>query len=453
MPPLPLTGSERKQQAGVLPRLRIRNFYLEQDPSNGIDGLVRLQRPGLAPWVTVGTGPINAVFRQEGTFNGDWFVVSGAQFWRVNSAGVATLLGAVAGERAQIAASADKVMVVNGGFARVYDGTTFRAIIMPDGLPVQSVQLLNGYFVLTVRGTQRVFYMEPGESDPDALSFFEAERLPDAIVTAAVNGDELWLLGLQSEEVWVPSGDPDAPFERVGARAYENGCLNRDTLVQVENSLFWVTRDANVVLAQGVPQVISPPDVAEALRLAPADSMRAWFFKLDTHLFFVLTTANDTWAYDPGAGQWYRFASHERDTWRAHLGVELVAGDDVSNQLYRLVPGRSNDAGEPITREITGGIELTGAPVRCDSVSMRVAVGNTPSLVAAPRMELAWSDDEGRTWTDWRAVTLGLQGQYRAPVVWRKLGLMRRPGRLFWFRATDDVEVRISHASFNEAVN
>ena len=483
MPVLALAGSEQKRQAGALPGLVARNIYMEPDPTNTVDGMVRLQRPGLSPWVNVGDGPINSVFRLSGLFGGDYFVHSGTQLWRVNSAGIVTFVGGLANSRAQMAASANKLIAVNGSFARSFDGTTWRVINMPDGQPVQSVAFLAGFFVFTVLGSQRVYYMEPGESDPDPLSFFEAERLPDPLVTAAVSGDELWLIGEQSEEVWVPSGDPDAPFDRVGGRAYENGCLARDTLVQVDNALIWVSRDANVILAQGQPRIISKPDIAEWLRNSPPATMRAWAFKLDQHLFILLTAGSETWCFDISTERWFRWSSYNSDAFRAHLGVDLVAGDAETNQLYRLTPGRSNDNGEPMVREIAGMIEVVGAPVRCDSVSLRAAVGNTTELrqptgctatgfwddgaewddydiwydetplLRLPRIELRWSDDEGNLWTDWRSVTLGLQGQYRRPVVWRKLGLLRRSLRIFQFRATDDVEFRISHAHWNEAVN
>lgn len=484
MPLLPLAGGERNRRAGVLPRFRLRNLFIEPDPSNTLDGVVRLQRPGLEAWLTVGSGPINAVFQQDGTFGGDWFVLSGAELYRINSAGTATLIGTAANERAQITATADRLLLVNGGFARSYDGATWQTVILPEGFLAQSVAYLAGFFVITCQGSGRVYFMAEGESDPDPLSFFEAERLPDAIITAAVNGDELWLIGVQSEEVWVPSGEATQPFERAPGRAYENGCLNRDTLVQVDNVLIYVGRDGNVVAAAGVPQPISEPDIAEAVRLAAPQSLRAWLFKLDMHIFYVMTSDRDTLVYDLSTKTWMRFASHNVDTWRAHLGSGLVAGDATTGALYRLIPGRSNDVGDAMDREVTGGIENVGAPVRCDSVALRLIVGNSslgtgpatyvlglgvwddglpwddagewrdnPPVTRLASVEMRWSDDEGRLWTDWRSISLGLEGQYRQPVVFRKLGLIRRPGRLFQFRATDDVEFRISHATMNEAVN
>lgn len=483
MPVLPLAENEAKRGVGDLPGLPFRNMYVEPDPTNQVDGLVRLQRPGLELWQTVGSGPIHNVFRRVGLFGSDYFVHSGAEMYRVNSAGIASLVGTLASTRSQIANSGDKIIAVAGAFAYSYDGTTWRVINMPEGFPVQSVAFLAGFFVLSVLGGQRMYFMDSSESDPDPFSFFEAERLPDGIVSLGINGDELWAFGERGEQVYFPSGDADAPFQLIGGRAYENGCAARDTMVEVDNAIIWVSADYNVMLGQGVPQIISKPDIAEWLRTSLASSMRAWSFKLDQHQFYVVTAGAQSWCYDLATERWFRWSSYNRDDWRAHRGAELIAGDSASAKLYRLVPGRSNDDGEAMVREISGMVEVVGRPPRCDSVSLRAAVGHgsalqDPSGVVAtgfwddaavwddsapwydfppisqvPRIEMRWSDDEGNLWTDWRAVTLGLQGQYRKPIVWRKLGLMRRPGRIFHWRSSDDVELRISHAHWNEAVS
>jgi hypothetical protein len=495
MPNLPLAGGEQGRKAGSLTRLKMRNIYVEPDPSNAVDGLARLQRPGLAPFVTLGTGPINAVFQQDGTFGGDHIVVSGTEVFRVTDAGAVTKIGDVADERAQIVASGSRALIISGSFAYSYNGSVFRIVIMPDGQPVASAAFLNGFFLLLVLGNQRVYYMEPGEDDPDALAFFEAETFPDRGVGLTVLGDELWILGTASEEVWALTGDLDAPFQPAGSRTYQNGCRNRDTVVNMGGAIMYVARDGDVVFAQGIPERIADPDVVESVRAANPASLRAWRFRLDTHHFYVLTSNLATWVFDITRPSWVRWSSWQREFWRAHLGTRLIAGDSEGGALWRLVPGRSNDAGLPMERLVTAGVEVVGAPVRCNSVSLRVAVGNAvelgtgiaglgplpslgvwnddaywfdgtiwidesalpqevpPQFVDQPRLEMRWSDDEGNLWTDWRPVSMGRQGQYRAPVVWRKLGLIRRPGRLFEFRATDNVEFRISHAQINEAVN
>jgi hypothetical protein len=450
MPALPLGTGETHRKLGKLPRLHQRNVLLEKDPSNGVDNLVWLQRPGLSPIVSIGDGPINGVWQQAGTFNGDALVVSGATLARLAESGAATTLGTIGPTRVQVAASATRAIIVSGTAAYSTDGVTVTTVAMPDGSAVGSVAYLDGYFFLSVAGGQRVYFIEPGEIAPDGLAFFEAERKPDPIVTLGVLGDELWLIGSQSEEVWAPSGDPDAPVQRLSARAYQNGCANRDTLVDLNGILAWVSSDFEVIVSRGAPEAVSNPAIVEHLREADATTMRAWTYALDGHLLYVLTTDSDTLVYDFSTRLWSRFSSEDSEVWRAHLGAGLLAGDSQSGAVWRLDPQRSNDDGLTFARELSGGVEIVGVPERCNSVAMRAAVGRAPVGVS-PIVEMCWSDDEGVTWSAWRPRSLGLTGQFRTPLVWRKLGMMKRPGRLFRFRMTDDAIFRLSHVTYNEA--
>ncbi len=449
MPAITLGAGETHRRLGKLPHLRQRNVLLERDPSNAVDGLVLLQRPGLAPFITVGDGPINGVWRQAGTFGGS-LIVSGAMLARVSDAGAVTTLGTISATRVQIVASATRAIIVSGEAAYSTDGATVTTLAMPDGEAVGSVAFLDGYFFLSVLGGQRVYYIEPGQDAPDGLAFFEAERKPDPIVTLGVLGDELWLIGSESEEVWTPSGDADAPVQRISARAYQNGCVNRDTLVDLNGMLGWVSSDFEVIVSRGAPEAVSNAAIVEHLRAADPATMRAWTYALDGHLLYVLTTDRDTLVYDFSTQLWSRFSSEDSDVWRAHLGSGLLAGDSQSGALWRLDPQRSNDAGLTFTRELSGGVEIVGLPQRCNSVAMRAAVG-WAAVGVSPVVEMAWSDDEGVTWTEWQPKSLGLTGQFRAPVVWRKLGMMKRPGRLFRWRMTDDAVFRLSHITYNEA--
>jgi hypothetical protein len=449
MPAIALGGGEAHRTLGRLPHLRQRNVLLERDQSNGVDNVVWLPRPGLAPVTQVGAGPINGVWQQDGTFDGDPLIVSGSVLARLKPNDTATTIGSIGTTRVQIAASATRAIIVSGTIAYSTDGTTVTTVTMPDGAGVGSVAYLDGYFFLSVIGGQRVYFIEPGQTDPDGLAFFEAERKPDPIVTLGVLGDELWLIGAESEEVWTPSGDPEAPVQRVSARAYQNGCVNRDTLVDVNGILAWVSSDYEVILSRGAPEAVSNPAIVEHLRAADPTSMRAWTFAYDTHLIYVLTTDRDTFAFDLATRLWSRFSSEDAETWRAHLGAGLLAGDADSGSIWRLDPKRGNDDGLTFARELTGGVEVVARPERCNSVAMRAAVGWAVGEV--PAIEMCWSDDEGATWTPWRQRSLGETGAFRTPLVWRKLGMMKRPGRLFRWRMTDDAVFRISHVTYNEA--
>jgi hypothetical protein len=65
---------------------------------------------------------------------------------------------------------------------------------------------------------------------------------------------------------------------------------------------------------------------------------------------------------------------------------------------------------------------------------------------------MRFSDDGGNLFSSWIDAKLGLQGQYNKNLVWRSLGIMRQPGRIFEFRCTDDTVFRASYCRANEDV-
>ena len=87
------------------------------------------------------------------------------------------------------------------------------------------------------------------------------------------------------------------------------------------------------------------------------------------------------------------------------------------------------------------------------ALRMRCATGVTPYLAgeyATPMVEMRLSDDGGKLWSDWDAVSLGEQGNYGDLVEWRALGGFGYPGALFEFRCTDPVGFRVSDVLINE---
>lgn len=451
---IPLAGGDRKRSYGKLPHIGLRNIFVEADPSNSVDGLVRLQRPGLTPWVMVGDGPIEYVWRQEGTFNGDQLISSGGILYRVTSAGVSTTLGLIGSGIPQIAARQNDAIIVNNGVRYLTDGSSLSIVSSPIGEAAQSVAAINSYYIIPRANGQIWDWIEPGSTTIDALNFASAERTPDNIESVVIRGDEIWFLGTDGEEVWQPNNDINAPFLRVSSRVYGKGCSNRATVQVIETTLLWVSRDRQVIGCDGQPQAISDNSIAERLRLSDPLTMRAWNFTLDQHPFYVLTTDQGTFSYDLSTKIWSHFSSYDREDWRAHVGVDaslgVICGDSESSQLWLIDTEKNTDAGQPLVREITGGLDHSGSPTRCDSVSLRMAVGFEETLLQEPEIEMRYSDDGGNLWSIFKPRGLGRQGEYSTEVSWRKLGHVRAPGRLFQWRMTDDARFRISYARMNE---
>lgn len=454
MTQIPLGLSARKRNTTWSPPVRVVNYLAEQSDTNPFNGIDHIQRPGMVLFSEVGDGPIRGVYRQAGTFGGDFLVVSDEEWYRVDSDGDPTLLGSVPGtQRVTTAATNLRAITVSDGIAYSTNGTTVTTVVMPDGRLVGSVAQLNGYFILTELGSARFYWIEPGQVDPDGLSFATTESSPGDNVIVVRVGDELWFLKEEGTEIWYPSGDADLPFTRTPGRNYDKGCRNADTAVRCDNSLVWVGNDGLVYRGDNSPVRISTHAVEEQLRGADLSSLRAWSFSFDGHTLYCLTLDTGTWAYDFSSQQWSEFQSYGRPAWRAHVGDQaenfVVAGDDELGLLYRLDPEVSNDNGEPMVRILTGGIGAVGQSQRCDSFSLYATTGTSSDPELYPTVRVRWSDDL-QTFGDFVDVSLGLQGNYGQPVRINRLGRIRYPGRIFEMTVTDDVVCTISAAAINE---
>lgn len=453
---IPLGYAEGDGSNENLSEILLRNMYLTE---NGFspDQVSRFSRPTLSPLEEISNQPISGFWRQDGTLDDNWFIVSGdALFKRDGIIGPSIEIGPLPGNDICVfAGTADKVVIVRNQIAYSTDGVTIHKIVMPDDRPVSSVAVINNTFVLGVLDTQRFYWLYPGELDPDPLSFASAERTPDSVRSVNVVSDELWFLGASGVEVWQPTGDQDAPFLRIPNRVYLHGCADTATVTTGSFEgypyLMWVTDKREVVLAQGNPKKVSSKAVE--LRLKDALSLRAYGFRWNQTDFYILTTDRDTFAYNITRGEWSIWKSYQENTWKAHLGIQVdedvYVADSSTGVLWQLEDGYS-DNGIPVVREISGFVLSMGSGTQCSSVNLRINAGWPPEYTHTPVMEMRWSDDYGFSWTEYFQAPMGKKGAYEWDVTYRSLGLFERPGRTFEFRFSDIAKFRIDYATMNE---
>jgi hypothetical protein len=208
-----------------------------------------------------------------------------------------------------------------------------------------------------------------------------------------------------------------------------------------------------VYRVESVPSVISDPNVAEKLRRASAADLRAFAFGADSHVFYALTTGNETLVLDLSTNTWTEFGTYGQDGWRCHLGAprgdgRVIAGDASSGKLWLLDPDLNQDDTLPIIREFPARASLKGqTPIR--SVRLDAEVGDADDVDADPQIELLISTDGTRTWESVGLEALGRQGDYEAKPTWTRLGMADFPGVDFLFRCTDDVRLIARRAEIN----
>lgn len=428
-------GSYRRS---LLPEVVLKNMIVEKDKSGlSPDGTIRRQRPGL-----VQIDSYNAALRAMLPRDGAQLVVAGGTFYRNHET-----QGAIAGSgSAPIVSTPFATFVVGGTTLYAYTDTLAPVVLpddTPDGLVVQDVDQLNGYAIALQPGG-RFYWIVPGETTIDPLNFATAESLPDKAVAVRRLGDEFWIFGADNVEVWQPTGDLDAPFQRAAGRNFERGCLYRDAVRRFDNTLVWIGDDAQVYRASSVPQVISDNGIAERIQSATGPCS-AWTFGMDGHSYYVLAIPGQgTFAYDAATQQWSEFSSPNANHWRATMGyadngVVVAACDDGT--ICRVDPEAYGDNGLVFERVVTATVPLTGKVPRNDSASIGIGAS------ADADIRLRWRDGQD----DYPAYYEPLEAHapFDVAQMWR-LGIADQPYRTFEVSTVAPAFVTIAGMRVNE---
>lgn len=452
---IPLGLNDWEMPSENISRIRLRNMYLIDNPYSP-DKISRVTRPTLESFTTVGPDPIKGIWRQAGSLENKWLVLSGVTLFSIEENGSYSEIGEIPGTSiATFSGNIDEVIILRDNRLFSTNGTSIAEVFLPDGQLPGAINCIDSVFIISVKDSYRFYWMNPGETAPDPLNFASAERFPDPIVSIGIISDEIWFIGTDSVEVWQPTGDIDAPYTRINGRSFLNGCVDDLSLVttyyQSYPCLIWVTDKREVVLGQGVPTKISNIAVEEKLR--NGTNFRAWAFRAAKNDFYVVTTDETTLVFDLTKKTWAVWDSYERVNWRAHLGIQYkdktYAGDLLTGTVWILGDGDA-DAGTSIIREVSGFVNLSGNQEPCYNVNVRVNSGWSPSYVDEYPVELRWSDDGGFTWSSYREQFFGFKGDYDKDITFRSLGNMSRPGREFEVRFSAPVSFRLDYATMNE---
>lgn len=463
-----LLGKADYRRTGLAPAI-LQNRFMERAPTNLRDQVALLPRPGLTNFSDVSVAALN-VYRQPGTLDDMTVAVTTNAIYSLDDSGaivgtspVVNLLGrcSITSGTGGICYLTDGAQLLKLTIAAGETAITTTPIAMPDLASCSWVGFLSGFFLFGKAGTHQFYFLRPGETTIDALDFFSAATAPDDLKAGVVVGDELWLLGDNTTEVWTFTGNTDVPFQRQIGRAFDVGTAARDTALKVNNGtggvLVFVGHDRKVYKMEGSPIPVSEPGIEEYLRGVDLSTLSAWQFSIEGHIFYCLTVPGvATLALDLVTGLWTVFRSYERDDFRPRTSAQLadgrwLASDSESGALQVVDVEANTDAGEAIVRECVGQIAANG-PIRCNNVVLECTMGVAPDLEADPTAQLSISDDKGATWDDWQTESLGRLGETRALAAWGPQDAINRPGRLFRFRDANDAYTVIESAGFNESL-
>jgi hypothetical protein len=318
-------------------------------------------RPGIAPWVDLGMGPVRELYTQDDRV----FGVGGTRFVELFAGQTAVIRGTVVadGNPATICSNGGsdgsgghQLFIVSGGHGYIFDlvANTLTEITA-EGFPRPALMgfFLDGYFgVLKTASNQfNLSHLEDGLTW-DALDVAELSQQPGWVLSVIVSHNQLWPFTVSRVNPWYDSG-ATFPLQPVLGADMQVGILAPWSAAVMDNTLYWLGQTlaggAQVFLADGYSaKRISTHALETRLQGLPqvSDAV-AWTCQLDGHSFYVLYLAhNDThWVYDAASQRWTEWAHWDSDAevWtpfrgRCHtfgFGTHLV-GDFATGMIYAL---------------------------------------------------------------------------------------------------------------------
>lgn len=434
-----LSAFERDK--GNFAQLPVVNMFAEEAPTEG-QGVVLQSRYGLDAGLSMGNGPVQALFKRDGVQSGGLFGVSGGNLYEGS-----TVIGAIAGSGPVSIAGNDVALFVAAGAGPYFYNGTLNALAFPDDANVIKVVTGAARAVFLRENSGKFYWTDALETDVEALDFATAESSADRLLDAVFIDDALILFGSETVEFWPNTSDALLPFQPLEGRVLEQG-VKATGCATAWNSSFAFIGDDNVIYDPNM-QPMSNAGLEEKIKAS--NDCQLFSFQLDGHEMLALRIDAGTWVRSNRTGTWAQFDSYGLDNWVVGCHAGGVFGSAIDGKTYSF----SDTYSGPIERRFRAGIPINGGTLTINNIRLRVNPGQTSFLTgeyANPNVEMRISRDAGQTWGNWKKRSLGKQGQYSKRIEWRGLGMANDPGLLCEFRVTDPVPFAVSGVFINEAL-
>ena len=437
---------------GAFPPWRQENCLLEATKTDP-QGYNILSRPPLVQQYSWGAGPVHGVFSKPGLFDGAKFAISGGTLYRD---GVA--LGPIDGTGpAWFAAGTDELCCGRGQSAYSYDGETLAAIAFPDGAEVRSGNWMARRFIFVRKGSGRFYWSEIDDGRTiGGVNFANAESEQDQLFDIKKTGDVFWMLGANTGEAWILTGDPDIPWTRVTQRNLGRGVRDTGVAEEIEGTVYFLSNDGMVCMIQDAAVRVSDSALEEKIRQSATAS--TFWFQYEGKPLFCIRLDDGTHVLDLALdNQACTFSTAGRTHWAAkcavNIGPEPLFGDDMAGVLWSFDEGATTDSDQASFQRIFSA-GIAASAVRIANVFVNGNAGATTvetGLAADPVMEMHYSRDGGRSFSAWRGSRWGKKGQYRQRARFGSCGEFGPPGFLAEFRMVACVPLRIASVRANES--
>lgn len=480
--PVPLIGPSSQGRSLTQNVERTINFYPEASVANANAPVALLGCPGRD---LVGTE-----FTYSGGFSPvrGWTVLDGRLFlaearslreWSSDDTSEVVAPLATTTGRVVMSSNTGKLVLGDGAF-KVYDPATsaFETVTIDgeEALTGTWSGFLNQQTLYLQRNSQRVYYSDVSVAlTVQGTSYFEAEISPDEANCLLVDRQEVYVGGARSIQVFHNSGDADNPFEPVPGGMIPVGVVAPYSFLPFDNGLVLVGVSddgaGRVLRLDGPgssPKRISTHAVEKAieetLRDGDANTITAYTYEEEGHLFYVLnlpgpdvnTSPGITWAYDAATGEWAERGifsildgqwHRERDELHAYVFGKHYTSDYKKGQVYTKSLDTLTQALHPNPKTRVFPIDTQGKTVSLDKLEIEMTKGvglDGTGQGTDPQMMVRISEDGGRRWGNEMHVSIGQIGDTDCRVELTRLG--RSNNFAVWLSVSDPVRVELNRA-------
>jgi hypothetical protein len=292
--------------------------------------------PGLTAFLKFDSGPVRALFGQDGRL----FAVAGVGFYELFASQTALLRGTVAvdGNPATISSSGsagDQLFITSAGDGYIFTLSTNLLVPISDAeFPTDAVAggFVDSYFV-ALQGQSVQFQISDilDGTSWNGLDVAQVSESSDNKIGMLIVHRNIWLFGTKTTEIWTNIGALNFPFAPIPGAPLDLGIIAPYSAAVLDNTVFWLGGDSRgsgqVFRAEGYTTArrISTYALETYLQGLPhINDAVAWTYQQEGHLFYVLYVPQADWTfvYDVATDQWHKRAQWDSThlVWTPHRG-------------------------------------------------------------------------------------------------------------------------------------
>lgn len=447
---LPIVGPTYTNRSLSVNAQVTRNFYIEINKEGG-EAVSLMPFPGLKLFGTTGSG----TNRGMGEHNNVAYTITDNMLYSVASNGLTTAVGEIPGSGQCVLVSDGLSLVITTGESKplTWDESTLRTGTDADLPSAATVAYINRRVVYDGAGASLAFADLDVPLAVNSLNVTTVNSTPDDVLAVVAQDLQVIVFGEKSITPYYNSGAGNPPFDVIQNAVRNIGLKAIHSLAKNREFIYFLGSDSVIYRYGGLQvQAISNPAISNAIEgYGDISGARGVTFTLQGQNFYCITfPGNETWLYNEGVG-WTNLADgtdgepHRMCSYLHIYDKHLVADTDTGN-IYELDFDTHEDNGTVIQRQrdtvnVSGKMYgKPGAKLFMDRLELILETGT--SIISGQgsdaKVMMSYSDDNGRSFSSERWMSVGAQGEYRTRLEWYGLGSFYN--RIFRFKMSDPIK-------------